>query len=358
MKALLTLTGATYKEIIRDRMSLFWFLAFPVLFVLLFGAIFSNTASHTFHVGVAGGDGTVVGEAVRVALRQVPVFSLSAGTREAELEALRLGKRSLVIDLPDDSMVVSGQPLAVALYYDQGQQAMNQVLISSVSQVLHEIERQLTGRPTLFQIRVEAVQAQDLKAMDILLPNILAMALMQLGLFGSLRLVSLRERKILKRLGATPLPRSWLVGSEVVVRLTIGLIQALVLVGIAKLVFGVVITGHWLWVMSMVLLGAVVFVAMGYMLVAFAKTEESGLAILQVFQFPMMFLSGIFFPVDRLPSFLQPVIKAIPLTYLADALRQMMTGVAPLYPLTTNIAVLVAWLGVSLVLSVRLFRWE
>lgn len=111
-------------------------------------------------------------------------------------------------------------------------------------------------------------------------------------------------------------------------------------------------------VKAVVVLGAATFVSIGYMLVSFGRTEESGQGILQLIQFPMIFLSGIFFPVNVIPGFLQPIIKAIPLTCLGDTLRQVMTGAAPPYNLYTDKTIMLAWLAISVFTAVHFFQWE
>lgn len=369
MKTFWQITKATAKEMVRDRMAMFWFLAFPVIFILLFGLIFSGDGGGpTFDVGLVIEDQGGLGQALDTALKSVPAFRLHRGELNGELAALKKGDRVLVVVMPapgsaaepvqSDQATSPAGTLEIPLYYDAGRQMANQVLIPVINEVLAGLERQVTGRPQLFAVKAQAVQAKRLRDIDYVLPGILAMALMQLGLFGSLRLVSLRERKILKNLGATPLNRSAMLGSEVFVRLVMSLIQAVLVIVIGFAVFDVKITGNWAAVLGLVLLGAATFVSLGYMLVSFARTEESGGGLIQMVQFPMMFLSGIFFPVDVMPGFLQSIVRIFPLTYLGDAMRQMMVGMAPLYSLATDLAVLAAWLGLSLLLAVRLWRWE
>jgi ABC-2 type transport system permease protein len=105
-------------------------------------------------------------------------------------------------------------------------------------------------------------------------------------------------------------------------------------------------------------LGALTFVSLGYLIAALSKTEESVFGITSVLNFPMMFLSGIFFPLEIMPDWIRPVVQAIPLTYLGDALRQTMVGAPPVHALGLDALVLGIWLAVAAVLSVRLFRWE
>ncbi len=184
------------------------------------------------------------------------------------------------------------------------------------------------------------------------------MALMQLGLFGAFDLMSLREQKVLKSLGATPLPRLYILGAEILVRLLLSLVQLGTIVALGVLVFGVRITGSWPLVFAMVLFGSLTFITMGYMLSSFSRTVESGQGLVQFVQFPMMFLSGIFFPVEIMPKFLTPVVRAMPLTYLGDALRQIMVGMAPQYPLLLEVGILGGWLVVCLVAAVVFWKWE
>ncbi len=100
------------------------------------------------------------------------------------------------------------------------------------------------------------------------------------------------------------------------------------------------------------------FISLGFMLINFARTPESGQGIIQVVQFPMMFLSGIFFPIEFMPDYIKPVVKAIPLTYLGDALRQVMVGAVPEHSMQTNLLVLSSWLIVTFLVAVKFWRWE
>jgi ABC-2 type transport system permease protein len=290
----------------------------------------------------------------------VSSFKIHRGSKEAELRAMKKGDLSLVVVIPADATkkAMTGSKIEVPVYYDPSKSVTTAALMSAVGEILNETERQITKRPQMFIMKSQSVQTIKLRNIDYLLPSILAMALMQLGLFGALRLVSLRERKILKRLGATPLPRFTLIAGEVTVRLMMAMIQTLLIVIIGRLVFNVHVLGSWLQVIGLVFLGAATFVSLGYALVSFAKTEDAGNGIIQLVQFPMMFLSGIFFPVSFMPGFLQPIMKALPLTYLGDALRQVMSAATPLYPLATDLLVMVAWLIVSMLLGIRFFQWE
>jgi ABC-2 type transport system permease protein len=181
---------------------------------------------------------------------------------------------------------------------------------------------------------------------------------MQVGIFAAIPLVADREKLILKRLAATPLRRWQLVGSNVLMRLLIAFAQALIIVTVGTLAFGVEITGSLLLVAGFVTLGAMSFLALGYVIASFAKTEDAANGMTSMIQFPMMFLSGAFFQIDEMPQFLQAIARVIPLTYLADALRQVMVGGAAFAPLWVCAAVLAGWLVVCFAIASRKFAWQ
>jgi ABC-2 type transport system permease protein len=217
---------------------------------------------------------------------------------------------------------------------------------------------QLSGAAPLLSVRADSLQTDSLNAASYFVPSILAMALMQLGVFAAIPLVQQREKLILKRLNATPLPRWTLVGANVNVRLLIAAAQTTLIVGIGVLVLGVEIIGTWLPIIGFVVLGALTFTSIGYVIASFAKTEEAANGMTSVVQFPLMFLSGIFFPIAIMPEPLQAVAVLMPLTYLGDALRQTMVGGAPFAPLPIDALVLGGWLVVTLAVSARFFRWQ
>jgi len=364
MKIFINLVVATLKDLARDRMAIFWFILFPILFIFLFGMIFSGGAGNVnFDLGIVVEEQGIFAETFIASLKQSEVFTIYQGSLDAELEALAGRRRNAVLALPQIQLgpqFSSGdQPseVIVPVYYDASSQA-NKVPLFMLGEIFNHVERGIQNRPRIFAIDARPVQSEALSDIDYLLPGILAMALMQLGLFGSLRLVYLRERKVLKSLGATPLPRVQIVFSEIVIRLLMAAIQTSLIILIGHFVFDVQIVGSWWQVLATVLFGAFVFVSIGYMLVTFAKTEESGNGIIQVVQFPMMFLSGIFFQLEFLPPFLAPVVKAIPLTYLGDLLRSVLIGMPYAFGLATDLLVLGGWLIISLILTIRFWRWE
>lgn len=359
------LTVANVKSFYRDRASLFWTFAFPVIFVILFGSLFSGRPQTT-NIGWVDEDQTAASQQLRAAFARVPILALTdAATRDEAFNQMRDGPLDAVLVVPpglSEVMVPGGppptQPFQLILYTDPSNQTSSTTIQQIVAQVVGSINVAVAGVPPALGVTNETLQTQSISQAAYLVPSILAMALMQLGIFAAIPLVSLREKGILKRLNATPLSRATFVSSNVLMRLGIAILQTLIILGIGALLFGVVIVGSPFVAAFLVILGALTFLALGYLIASYARTEESANALTSVVQFPLLFLSGIFFPISFMPEWLQPVAALMPLTYLADGLRQVMVGGSAYAPLGIDILVLSVWLIVCFLLSARFFRWQ
>jgi len=360
MKTLLILTVANVKSLVRDRAALFWTIFFPVMFVFLFGWIFGGSGDSKISVGFVDQDGSVASAGVKTAFDQVSLLKIQVGSLDDEKAAMQKGDVSAVIVVPKglQTAVAAKATVSIQLYTDPAKSQTAQVIASAAAQIVNGFNLALAGGSNIVTVSPLTLASTNISNVAYLVPSILAMALMQLGVFAAIPLVQQREKGILKRMGATPLPRWKLVGSNVLLRLMVAIVDAVVILGIGLLFFNVQIVGNLLVVVGLVLLGAGSFLALGFMLASFLKTEEQATGVVQVVQMPMMFLSGIFFQFDFLPGFLKTVGMAMPLTYLGDAFRQVMVNGTQVAPLGVDVAVLTGWLVVCLVIAGRSFRWE
>jgi ABC-2 type transport system permease protein len=364
MRALIALTVANIRSYVRDRAAVFWTLAFPLIFIFLFGFIFQGGGGSTLTIAWVDEDGSAASAQLHTAFAAAPGVDLSdAGTRAPAETLMKDGKVDAIIVVPSGYGAAlgaagagSGPPAALTVVIDPSRSALVASVDQAVGSVLGVVN--LAGRTPLVLPQAETIQTQNLSFISYFVPSILGMSVMQLGIFAAVPLVADREKGILKRLAATPLRRSQLVGSNTLMRLLIALVQAVIIVGVGVLAFGVEITGSFLLAGAFIVLGAVSFLSLGYVLASFTKTEDAANGLTQVVQFPMMFLSGVFFPIAAMPPFLQSIARLIPLTYLADALRQVMVGGVPFAPLYVCAAVLLVWLVVCFGIASRKFRWQ
>jgi ABC-2 type transport system permease protein len=360
MKAFSQLFLANLREFARDRMALFWTLAFPVVFILIFGLLFGRSSTITTDLGLVIEDQGPAAQTLAQAFKALSAFKITEEGRQNELAALREGKRDAVLIIPAGaSAAVSQNATAqLELHYDPVRSS-SQIVLSLVGQVLQDAAQQLRPQPEAFSLNRVTVQAKQLQGIDYLIPGILAMSILNLALFATAQpIISLRSQGVLRRLGATPLPRSILLAAYIVMRLAIALLQTGIILAVGMALFGMTMEGNWLILCGILMLGTLAFIALAFLIAAVARTEESGSALTSAIQLPMLFLSGIFFPIEVMPSFLRPVADMLPLTYLADALRQVMVAATPYHSMLVNSLVLLAWLLGSSALAIRFFKWE
>lgn len=358
MRAFNQLFITSLREWSRDPTAMMWTLVFPVMITLFLGIVFASEKL-TFRIGVVNQDG-IAGEALVSRFDAHPAFDVTTGSHAREMDALRDGKRRAVVVIPAGAaQAPDAAQVPVAVYYDPGHQNAP-LILSAVQDVIAGMNAQITGVSPPLVMQPQTFSADEFRRIDYMLPGILSMGLMQLGLFATAPLlVSLRERHVLRRMSVTPLRRTTLLAAQIAFRLIIAVLQMAVLVIIGILMYGMRVNlAHLPGIIGFTMLGGSVFVALSYLLAAFARTEEAVQGLVGLPNLLFMMLSGIFFPVENMPGWARPLVDAVPLTYLADALRQLIVDAPPLYSLPTDAAVLIAWLVICGALAVRYFRWE
>ena len=364
MNALFALTVANIKSYVRDRAALFWTLAFPLIFIFMFGFIFQGGGGSELNLGWVDGDGSPASAQLRDAFTGSGAAKIVESSEDDALAQMRNGKVDAVIVVQKGygATVAAGAtgtgqaPATITVYTDPSRSNLAASVYQVVGSVLGVVN--LGGRPPIVVPEAKTIQTENLNFISYFVPSMLGLSVMQVGIFAAIPLVADREKLILKRLAATPLRRWQLVGSNVLMRLLIALVQAVIIVGVGVLAFGVHITGSLPLVAGFVALGSMAFLALGYVVASFASTEDSANGMTSVIQFPMMFLSGTFFPIDQMPDVLRTIARIIPLTYLSDALRQVMVGGAAFAPLWLCVVVLVGWLVACFGVAAVKFRWQ
>ena len=364
MNALFALTLANIRSYLRDRAAVFWTIAFPLVFIVMFGLIFQGSGGARLKLGWVDSDASPAAAQLKAGFAGLDGLTLVETTRDEAIAEMKLGDVDGIIVVPSGygaSLAAAasggtGTPVELDVFTDPSRPQLAGSIYQAVGTVLGVVN--LGGRPPLVIPSPQTVQTTNLNAISYFVPSMLGLSIMQVGIFAAIPLVADREKLILKRLAATPLRRWQLVGSNVLMRVLIAFTQAVIIVAVGTLAFGVEITGSLLIVAGFVTLGAMAFLSLGYVIASFTKTEDAANGLTSMIQFPMMFLSGAFFQIDQMPQFLQVIARIIPLTYLADALRQVMVGGAPFAPLWVCAAVLLGWLVVCFGIAARRFEWQ
>jgi ABC transporter DrrB family efflux protein len=194
---------------------------------------------------------------------------------------------------------------------------------------------------------------------DFLIPGLLGLNLMGSGMWGiGFNIVQARRKKLLKRLLATPMRKSEYLLSYVLSRFVFMILEVAALVGFGWLVFDVRVHGSILDLLVVSVVGALAFAGLGMLTASRAQTLEGVSGIMNLVMMPMWIFSGVFFSYARFPDALQPVIKALPLTPLLDALRSVMIDGAPLTANLGRLAIIGLWGGLSFATALKVFRWS
>ncbi len=335
------LTLVRMREFLREPEAVFWVFAFPVIMTCALGVAFRSRADEPVIVGVERGTQAV---ALAAALERAGGFVIREVDAAGVDRALRDGRVQVV--------VVPGDP---PTYRFDPARAESQVARLTVDAAL----QRAAGRADAFSARHDAVRAVGSRYIDWLVPGLLGMNIMGTGMWStSFAIVTARTRKLLKRLVATPMPRSHYLVSLLLSRLAFLAAEVAVLVAFAWAVFGVAVHGHLGTLALVCLAGALAFGGIALLTASRARTIEGVSGLLNLVMVPMWVFSGVFFASSNFPEAVQPFVQALPLTALNDALRAVMNDGEPLRAIWSELAILAAWGGISFTAALRLFRWS
>jgi ABC-2 type transport system permease protein len=354
---LLQLTLSRYREFVREPEALFWVFAFPLLLAIALGLAFRDKAPDRIPIGIAAGAGT---ERAAAALARSPVLLVKTMSPPEGREALRTGRISLLIEPGDPVDPVDSRQGETGLRrpwtfrFDQTRPDSRIARLEA-----EDALQRAAGRADVVAVRSELVTEKGSRYIDFLIPGLLGLNLMGTGIWSlAFGITTARQKQLLKRLVATPMRRSHYLLAQVLGRLVFLLPEILILVGVGWLVFGVAVHGS-LWALLIAsLVGAMTFCGLGLLIASRVRTIEGASGLANLVMLPMWLLSGVFFSSGRFPERVQPIIRALPLTALNDALRGIITEGRPLTGVVAQLAILAAWGVASFLLALRIFRWR
>jgi ABC-type multidrug transport system permease subunit len=331
---------ARMREFYRQPEVVFWVFGFPILLAVGLGIAFREKAQDVIAVGIVRGAGA--DEAVK-ALDAKDKFTTKVIDAARAEDELRLGKVSIVVE--------PGTPLLFRFDPTRPESVLARTRVDDALQ-------RAAGRNDPLTVKEELVTRPGARYIDFLIPGLLGMNIMSGGLWGiGFVIVEMRSRKLLKRLLATPMKRAHFMAASMASRMVLVIGELALLLFFGWLVFGMVMQGSWLLVTALSLLGAFTFAGIGLLVASRAKKIETVSGLMNLVMLPMFVTSGVFFSSERFPEVVQPLVRALPLTALNDALRAVILEGADLSSQLVRIAILAAWGVVSFVLALKLFRW-
>ncbi|MCF6093764.1 ABC transporter permease [Microaerobacter geothermalis] len=369
MKSYVQLTLAQLRLFMRNRQVIFWTLLFPLFMMFLFGSFVGQRGGITVTGGVIDFDQSKYSKQVITRLAENPGITLIPLTDEKEASSqLQQGEISFYIlfqrgmgNQIDEDLKGKGTKAnhPIKLRYTSSNMTLTQMLIAIVEGTVDQLNKEWLGYTPLLTVEKEQIDILPLSYIDFLIPGILALMIMNTNLNGVAgTIASWRERGILRRFRVTPLPSWVFIGSQLSARLLLNGVQAFIVLLIGFFVYGTHVYGSWMILILFILVGTAAFMAIGFMIASLAKSPESANPIAGFISFPMLFLGGVFFPIQDLPAFLTPIIKIIPITYLTEGMRRVMNEGALIQDVWTDLLVLLLWLIGSFIISSKTFRWQ
>lgn len=366
MKAYWQLTLTQIRIFLRNHQVLFWTLAFPVFLMVVLGSLLGNGNGMSVTIGVIDQDNSAQSKELMDLLKKNEAIQLQKEKNKDEaLKLLKKGDSHVVVIIPEGygfhfaSAPAASQPFTVPVYFNETNFAVSQVGIQLVNGAVDAISKKKAEYVPVVVTDTKGIEALNLKYIDFLVPGIVAMMIMSNNMNGVAgQIAAWRERGILRRMQGTTLKASTFIAAQISARLILNAMQALIVLGVANLIFGIEVRGSWFTLISFVILGTLAFMAIGFIIAGIAKTPESAAPIATFLSFPMLFLGGVFFPIKDMPEFLQPIVQVLPISYLSHALRETMNVGASFMSLGTEALILGCWLIGAFIAASYTFKWE
>ena len=224
--------------------------------------------------------------------------------------------------------------------------------------VVDDALQEAAGRRPRLAVLEQAASEPGARYIDFLIPGLLGMNLMNSGMWGmGFAVVDMRQRKLLKRFVATPMRRFDFLAAMSSSRLALMLLELVLLLGFGVIAFHMRVLGSWFSILVISSLGALTFGGIGLLSAVRAQKIETISGLINAIMMPLWICSGVFFSYERFPAGVQPLIRALPLTALNDALRSVILEGAPLHAQASRLLVMALWCTVSFALAVKWFRW-
>lgn len=364
----------------RHKPRLLSMMLFPILMIALFGYGMGGTIDNLPVVVVKQSDGPITDQTLS-AIKGLELYDVKdiINDPDAGKQMVRDGQVKAAIILPTDyEDMGSSQAKAVTIYVDSSDQMATQVLVPSTEALFTQISTemglakiqstaQMTQNPALLGVSYQSItsainfqivkQYGDIKYIDYLVPAIIAMTVM-MGAMLSMgeSLAGERERGELARLFMTPTSIATVVGGKIMSRLVIQTMTALILIGAAIALFGITINGSMILTILLLILTALCFVGFGIMVSARVSTQEDYVQMVMPFTMPMMFISGVFYPLETMPWIFQQLAYIAPLTYANDALRGVMLKGVGIGDIWVDVAVLLGFTALFFLMGVFRFN--
>ncbi len=365
LRTVLVLTKLNTRRYFRDRLAIFFTVAFPLIFLFIFGGIFGNNNGISFNIVIINQSNSLAASQFVDGLKkQKDLFKINSeiSNYPDAREKMSRGELDAIVILPQQFGQLSekGYPEGeVSVQYSQNNTQAAQTLANVLETNLQTLGAKYVASITPFVVKTEQTNDNALSQFDYTFTGLLGFAIIGLGIFGPIQVFpELKKQGILRRLHTTPL-RVWQYFlSQMFSQAIIGIFSISILFGVAISLFNLEVTGNVIELGLFIILGIVTILGIGLAVGGWAKNERQAAPLGNMIVFPLLFLSGTFFPRFLMPQWLQDFSNFLPLTPIIDGIRLIATEGKHLIDIIPQIGLTALWAVIIYIIAFRVFRWE
>lgn len=353
------------RRFFRDRLALFFTIGFPLIFLFVFGGLNSGNSDISFNVAIINESDSSFAKSFVESAEKGKILEINdeVTTLDQAKEKMSRSELDATIVLPESfgqtkkgDTYPSGQ--AEIIYTNNNQQSAT-ALQSILETQFKQVNAQFVDSVTPFTVKGTELNERSLSAFDYTFAGLLGFAIIGMGIFGPMNVFpELKKMGILRRLSTTPLKVWQYFLSTMIGQAAIGLIALAIMFAVAILVFKLQVVGNWFELALFLVFSITMILGIGLALGGWAKNERQVAPLGNIVVFPMMFLSGTFFPRFLMPEWLQNVSSFLPLTPVIDGIRLIATEGKHLIDILPQVGMVAIWMVVIYLIAFKVFRWE
>lgn len=350
----------------REKTTMFFTIAFPIILILVFGTIFMSQDNVEYHLCVQDLDRTnVSAESIKTLeldgkfkiTRVDPAVDATQYVKDNRVNLVLVIPKGMEKSLKRRKFFNDFTTSATITYIYDPSSSSVATKIQILNAVLAGINQEMSGMPPFLKSVEKSILTRKYRFIEFFVPGIIAMAVMTLSLFGTVDSdTELRQKGIIRKLSTTPISRTDWILSNILYHFILAVISTIAMLLVSYAVFDVSLHLD-AWLLAFILLDVFAFVGIGMILTRFAREAQSAAAAANAISYPMMFLSGSFFPIELMPGFLQKIAKILPLFYVNEGLRAAMVFEDNMAALRAS-AIIGVFATVVFILGILATKWE
>jgi len=360
-----TFARVSVRRYFRDRVAIFFTVVFPLIFLFVFGGIFGKNSNSSFHVALINESQTGFASKFQDDVSHNKIFKIDNTVKSLEQAKEKMSRSEIdaAIVLPPDfgtkkpvAPVPTGQAV---IYYDENNYQAGQTIHTILDGEVEHFNSHIVQTVTPFTVSTKSTNNQGLTRLDYTIAGLVGFSILGLGVFGPTNYFpQMKKQGVLRRLHITPL-RPWeFFTSSALSNSVIGLFSIGIMFIVAITLFNFHMAGNYLALAVVIVLSILCIFGIGLAIGGWAKNENQAAPLANIVTFPMMFLSGTFFPRFLMPEWLQHITFFLPLTPVIDAIRLVATEGKSLLQIGTQLGMIAIWTVIIYAIAFRVFRWE